>query len=165
MTDKRRRRLIQTLTASSGAAAFLPSQWKAPLVDTVLLPAHATATEACIFCRFAATFAPSFDDISIEAFIFVPNADCDDSDCRLTVGGTEIDGSNTTRQCIACDGGVFMRCRWDDEDLNGATGDVVLAAFGNGSFCSENLGVVFSGEGGDTPLSTGNAQCPCETPT
>jgi len=163
MTDKRRRRLIQTLAASGGATAFLPSQWNAPLVDAVLLPAHAVATQECIFCRFTATFSPGSDDIFVEAFIFIPGTNCGEASCRLTVGGVVIDGVNTTHQCAACNGGVLMRCRWDDEDLNGATGDAVLEASGNGSFCSENLGVVFSGSGGDTPLSNGNALCPCET--
>lgn len=45
--DKRqeaRRRLLGTLVAGGAAGAALPSQWKKPVIDAVMLPAHAQTT-------------------------------------------------------------------------------------------------------------------------
>lgn len=46
-SDKRqaaRRRLLGTLVAGGAAGAALPSQWKKPVIDAVMLPAHAQTT-------------------------------------------------------------------------------------------------------------------------
>lgn len=40
----RRRRLLQAITAAGATSAALPDRWSRPVVDSVLLPAHAQAT-------------------------------------------------------------------------------------------------------------------------
>lgn len=57
-----RRRLLQAVSAAGlGGAAALPTHWSRPVVDSVLLPAHAQATPAAtqpacnITCTFEAT--------------------------------------------------------------------------------------------------------------
>lgn len=42
----RRRRLLAAITAAGATSAALPDRWNRPVVDAVLLPAHAQATPA-----------------------------------------------------------------------------------------------------------------------
>jgi len=39
--DNKRRRLLKTLTTGSVAGAMLPSSWSKPVIDTIVMPAHA----------------------------------------------------------------------------------------------------------------------------
>lgn len=42
-----RRRILTALAAGTGAAVLLPEKWVKPIVDKVMVPAHAQATTAC----------------------------------------------------------------------------------------------------------------------
>lgn len=64
MSDKKsndsRRKLLKSLAAGSGAVVAgksLPKEWSKPVVDSVMLPAHAETTNCCesIFCSFSRT--------------------------------------------------------------------------------------------------------------
>jgi len=53
MSDQNRRKLLKTIAAGSGAVITgksLPESWKRPVVDAVLLPAHAQTSPASIIC-------------------------------------------------------------------------------------------------------------------
>ncbi len=55
-TRNHRRRLLQAVTAAGlGGAATLPTQWSRPVVDSVLLPAHAQATPDPFVCEVRCT--------------------------------------------------------------------------------------------------------------
>lgn len=52
MTVSSRRRLIQALATGGGVAA-LPTEWKSPIIDSVMLPAHAQTTTTGCFGTYA----------------------------------------------------------------------------------------------------------------
>lgn len=52
----RRRRLLQAITAAGVTSAALPDRWNRPVVDSVLLPAHAQATPVDV-CALTCTQA------------------------------------------------------------------------------------------------------------
>ena len=61
MSEQNRRKLLKSIALGSGTLAtakLLPQGWQKPIVDTVVLPAHAEASppEPCTPCLDAATY-------------------------------------------------------------------------------------------------------------
>ncbi|HKI74283.1 MAG TPA: hypothetical protein VJ998_06560 [Pseudomonadales bacterium] len=61
MSDKNRRKLLKSLAAGSGAVIAgktLPEHWNRPVIESVVLPAHAQTSAALVF--YTASAAPGF---------------------------------------------------------------------------------------------------------
>ena len=59
-TKVTRRQIITTVTVGAAATTFaLPAKWKKPLVDVVVTPAHAAASEAATTLGTTTTPAPT----------------------------------------------------------------------------------------------------------
>jgi hypothetical protein len=43
-----RRRVLRALVAGAGATVLLPEKWGKPIVDRIIVPAHAQATVSCV---------------------------------------------------------------------------------------------------------------------
>jgi hypothetical protein len=52
---KKRRKLLGAIAAGGAAANLLPSKWSKPVVESVLLPAHAQLSPAAALSTFACT--------------------------------------------------------------------------------------------------------------
>lgn len=95
-----RRRLLQAVTAAGiGGAAMLPTQWSRPVVDSVLLPAHAQATPtiaqpACaITCTRVVTESFTFTPVFIVATAFSEREVCMSENGQVTSSSTSASGN------------------------------------------------------------------------
>ncbi len=99
MTDKKasdsRRKILKSIAAGTGAVVAgksLPENWAKPVVDSVMLPAHAETspnTPACVRIEFQFPYSAAGDSTPITEIEFPANHDA-------TGGGTPADESYVT---------------------------------------------------------------------
>lgn len=90
-----RRRLLKCLTAAGGIAVTanqLPRRWTRPVVDAVLLPAHAQTSQACgeVECDLAISMRFSTND--------------DDWDLVIALNGNSLSGKGGNVACLVHSG-------------------------------------------------------------
>lgn len=94
-TEQARRRLLKTIAAAGGvitAGKMLPDNWKRPIVDTALLPAHAQTSTCTESCNLTVSIQWSYTGIDLDLLLETP-------------GGTRIDIKATQQsQCMQHDG-------------------------------------------------------------
>lgn len=84
MSDQSRRKLLKSIAAGSGAivaGSSLPENWTKPVVDSVMLPAHAATSPGCcagVFCNL------TFDDTNIGGAAQV------NSNCTISMQGRAL---------------------------------------------------------------------------
>ena len=96
MSDNSRRKLLKSVAIGSGAiltGKTLPENWTKPVVDSVLLPAHAQAT--CTPCLDAANYCAGSGGGSIEVSVAV--------DGTVTVTHSVVNGTDTVDPCTGGD--------------------------------------------------------------
>jgi len=99
MSDKRRRKLLKSIAAGSGAVITgktLPELWTRPIVDSVALPAHATTSLVCcegVFC-----------DLGFSQQVPIIGSAQVSSDCTIVMEGDSIDGGWSGSGTVAADG-------------------------------------------------------------
>lgn len=124
MADKKpndsRRKLLKSIAAGSGAVVAgksLPESWSKPVVNSVLLPAHAETTTGsgpipAPCCDIDGTYCGIFGDgASIEITV--------ESSGVLTI--VLQNGENTIDSSVDCDGGSFNTAEDNPDALPGAT--------------------------------------------
>lgn len=102
-----RRRLLQKLVASGAVAAVLPSKWTKPIVESVVVPAHAQASPvaACNAIIQDSMFEGPFDQTSV--YIEIDAASVADNACgqggdviaEILFGGTPLAGDTVGSTC------------------------------------------------------------------
>jgi|GEM_PF-6921040 len=99
MPDKGRCKLLKSIVAGSGvivAGKSLPENWSKPVVDSVLLPAHAQATTPCTSCLDSATYCAGSGESSITVTVALNGT--------VTVVHNRGTGTDTVDPCT---GGTF----------------------------------------------------------
>jgi hypothetical protein len=98
MSDKKRRKLLKSIAAGSGAVITgktLPESWTRPMVDSVALPAHAETSLVCcegVFCNL------DFGQNEINGSAQVS------SDCTIIMEGDSAVGPWSGSGTVAADG-------------------------------------------------------------
>jgi len=98
VSDKKRRRLLKSIAAGSGAVITgktLPESWTRPIVDSVALPAHAETSPACcegVFCNLNFGQAPIGGSAQVS------------SDCTIIMEGGSEAGDWSGSGTVAADG-------------------------------------------------------------
>jgi len=151
-SNKSRRKLLKSIAAGSGAVIAgksLPESWSKPVVDSVMLPAHAqTSPSPCTPCLVAATYCEGQGNnggITVSVAI----------DGTVTVDAPSLD-SQLTDTVDPCAGGAFS--------VTGDTGtgsgtETISGTVECGAQTSMTVTQTSSGGGSsDVVLETGN--CP-----
>lgn len=97
MSDNIRRKLLKSVAIGSGAiitGKTLPENWTKPVVDSVLLPAHAQAT-TCTPCLDAASYCAGSGGGSLVVSVAV--------DGTVTVTHSVVNGTDTVDPCTGGD--------------------------------------------------------------
>jgi len=106
-TEQARRRLLKTIAGAGGvitAGKMLPDNWKRPIVDTALLPAHAQTSTCTEPCALNVSILWGSNGLDFDLLLETP-------------GGTTIDPKGTQQsQCLQHDG---------DNDGNTATAESI----------------------------------------
>ena len=101
--NENRRKLLKSLAAGSGAVIAgksLPESWSKPVVDSVMLPAHAqTSPSPCTPCLVAATYCVGSGTGSIVVAVATNGT--------VTVSYSAFDTSPQTDNVDPCAGGAF----------------------------------------------------------
>ena len=102
-SNKSRRKLLKSIAAGSGAVIAgksLPESWSKPVVDSVMLPAHAqTSPSPCTPCLVAATYCGGGGSGSIDMDVAI--------DGTVTVTHSAMTNSSQTDTVDPCTGGAF----------------------------------------------------------
>lgn len=106
-SNKSRRKLLKSIAAGSGAVIAgksLPESWSKPVVDSVMLPAHAqTSPSPCTPCLVAATYCAGSGNGtgggSIDVAVSI--------DGTVSVSHSGFDTSPQTDSVNPCTGGTF----------------------------------------------------------
>ena len=102
MSDQSRRKILKSIAAGSGAIVAgksLPESWSRPVVDSVMLPAHAQTSPApagCDTLAIPATDQPCSGYVTLTRYWYV-----DDSGSCPTLVLTEVEPSSANRIEIA----------------------------------------------------------------
>lgn len=101
--NENRRKLLKSIAAGSGAVIAgksLPESWSKPVVDSVMLPAHAqTSPSPCTPCLAAATYCVGGGNGSIEVAVAV--------DGTVTVTYSAFSSGPQSDNVDPCAGGAF----------------------------------------------------------
>ena len=117
MTDKKssesRRKLLKSIAAGSGAIVAgknLPESWSRPVVDSVMLPAHAQTSLAPLYSTIATRTENQSDGNTMIAGIMerlVPTAEAGGISDVCITGCGKNDGTNLNIDCFdVCEEGV-----------------------------------------------------------
>jgi hypothetical protein len=136
-TSPARRRLLRAVTAGAIGASALPSRWTTPVVNSVVLPAHAAATACPVQIR------STFTDETARSLGVFDSADkevasvCCDSPLEInladlppgtyTVSMGAANGISTTLQVTTCTSTCSITKELDGGQENGR--GVVMATF------------------------------------
>ena len=97
MSDQSRRKLLKSIAAGSGAIVAgknLPESWSRPVVDSVMLPAHAQTSPQCEQNPLSFTAEFGWDDYSGDDVLFSVNPGFDGaSDTAVLGAGGTFGGS------------------------------------------------------------------------
>lgn len=144
MSDKARRKLLKTIMSGGGAivaAKSLPENWTKPVVDSVMLPAHAQ-TSPCTACLVAATYCAGSGQGSINISVAANG----------TVTVIHPQGPATT-VIDPCTGGAFQVV-YNTGNQNQVTvsGTIPCGA-------TSSINIVETDSGGATPRTATTAAC------
>ena len=105
-SNKKRRKLLRSIAAGSGVAVagkLLPDAWSKPVINSIILPAHAQMTEQeC--CNIAGNFCASVPTNGAPVFIDIEVISDGSIAIILTSGPQNIDIITTNVNCF---GGTF----------------------------------------------------------
>ena len=148
--NENRRKLLNSLAAGSGAVIAgksLPESWSKPVVDSVMLPAHAqTSPSPCTPCLVAATYCVGGGNGSIEVAVAV--------DGTVTVTYSAFSSGPQTDNVDPCAGGAFSV-----SDTSGNNTVTISGTVPCGNVASIDI-VETDGGGGSTPRTATQANCP-----
>ena len=126
-----RRKLLKTLTATGAAATVIPAVWSKPLVESVILPAHAQTT--------------TFDELRFQGAVGIGNASLLESVIGTAHAATDFTGSCvhfTIENLVGGKGYIQVEIATSGKLIGDPNGNVVDDAF----FFNFNGGDWISGE-------------------